>query len=124
MAFLKLIPTLGIYLDRVVQIVFLLNKEIKILDKYSDFVDVFLEKKALVLPEGTELNEHTINLENDKQLPYGRIYSPDLVELETLKTYIKTNLKIGFIQPFISPKGTFILFDKKPDGSFCLCVNY
>ena len=46
------------------------------------------------------------------------------MELETLKTYIETYLKTGLIQPFKSPAGTPILFDKKSDGSFCLCVDY
>ena len=46
------------------------------------------------------------------------------MELETLKTYIKTHLKIGFIQPLKSPAIAPILFDKKPDGSFRLYVEY
>ena len=46
------------------------------------------------------------------------------MELKTLKTYIKSHLKIGFIQPSKSPAGASILFDKKLDGSFCLCVDY
>ena len=46
------------------------------------------------------------------------------MKLETLKTYIKTYLKTGFIRPSKSPAGTSVFFDKKPDGSFRLCVNY
>ena len=46
------------------------------------------------------------------------------MELETLKTYIKTNLANGFIRPFKSPAGAPILFNKKPDRSFRLCVDY
>ena len=34
--------------------------------KYSDFSDVFSEKKALVLPEQSDLNEYAIKLERDK----------------------------------------------------------
>ena len=97
---------------------------IEVPTEYSDFADVFSEEKALVLPEQTGLNEHAIELEGGKQSPYGPIYSLSLVELETLKTYIETHLKTGFIWPFKSPAGAFILFDKKPDGSFCLCVDY
>ena len=41
----------GIHLDRAAQIASLLIKEVKILDKYSDFIDVFSEEKTLVLPE-------------------------------------------------------------------------
>ena len=96
----------------------------KVSIKYSDFADVFLEKKALVLPEQTDFNEHAIELESGKQPPYAPIYSLGPVELETLKTYIETYLKTGFIWPSKSPTGALILFDKKPDGSLQLCVDY
>ena len=46
------------------------------------------------------------------------------MKLETLKTYIKTHLKTEVIQPSKSPAGAPILFDKKSDGSFYLCVDY
>ncbi len=46
------------------------------------------------------------------------------MELETLKTYIETHLKTGFIRPSKSPAGAPILFDKKPDGNLRLCVDY
>ena len=87
----------GIHPDREAQIVFLLTKKVKILDKYLDFTDVFLEKKALVIPEHTELNEHAIDQEYGQQPPYGPIHILSLVELKTIKTYIKTPLKTGFI---------------------------
>ena len=121
-ASLNLTP--GIYLDRAAQIASLLAEKMRISDKYSDFADVFLKEKALVLPECTELNEDTINLENGKQPLYEPIYSLSLVELEILKTYIETHLKTGFIRPSKSPAGAPILFDKKSDGSLRLCVDY
>ena len=114
----------GIYPDREAQIAFLLIKKVKIPGKYSDFTDVFSVEKDLVLPERTKLNEQAIDLENGKQPPYEPIYSLGLVELETLKTYIKTHLKTGFIWPSKSSAGTVILFDKKPNGIFCLFVDY
>ena len=46
------------------------------------------------------------------------------MELETLKAYIKSNLANGFIRPSKSPAGAPILFDRKSDGFFQLCVNY
>ena len=46
------------------------------------------------------------------------------MELETLKAYIKINLANGFIRPSKSPIGAFILFDRKLDGSFRLCIDY
>ena len=96
----------------------------KVLVKYSDFLDVFSPKKALMLLEKTELNEHAIELENGKQPSYKLTYSLGPVELETSKTYIKTHLKTKVIWLFKSPAGALILFDKKPNGNFCLCINY
>ena len=121
-AFLSLVP--GIYPDKEAQIASLPTEEVKILDKYSDFTEVLSKEKALIIPERTEFNEHTIDLEAGKQPPYWPIYSLGPVELETLKTYIKTHLKTGFIRPFKSPDGARIPFDKKPDGSLCLYVDY
>ena len=76
------------------------------------------------LPKNTGINEHAIELQDCKQPLYGLIYSLGPVELETLKTYIETHLKTGFIQPSNSLATAPILFDKKPDGSLWLCVNY
>ena len=115
---------LRIHLNRAAQIFSLLTEEVKIPDKYSDFANVYLEKKALILQERTKLNEHAINLENGKQLPYRPIYNLGIVELKILKIYIEIYLKTGFIWPFKSPAGTPILFDKQSDGSLCLCIDY
>ena len=61
---------LKIHLDKKAQIFFLIIKKVKILDKYSAFTNVFSEKKALILLERSKLNEHTIDLEDGKQLFY------------------------------------------------------
>lgn len=95
-----------------------------ILEKYFDFINIFSEKKALVLLEQTKLNKHNIKLENDKQLPYRPIYSLGLIKLKTLKIYIKTFLKTRFIQPSKSSADTLILFYRKPDSSYWLSINY
>ena len=96
----------------------------KIPAEYFDYSNVFSAENAVELLENTEMNEHAIKLEEDKQLPFGLIYSIGPVELETLKTYIETNLANGFIRPSKSPAGAPILFDRKPDGSLRLCVDY
>ena len=69
------------------------------------------------LSKNIGINEHAIELVKDKQPPYGPIYSLGSMQLETLKAYIETHLKTGFIWPFKSPVGSPILFDKKPEGS-------
>ena len=79
--------------------------------EYSDYSDVFLAENAAELPENTGMNEHAIKLEEGKQPSFGPIYSLSPVELETLKTYIKTNLANGFIRLSKYPAGAPILFD-------------
>ena len=95
----------------------------EILPEYADYADVFSPDLAMELPENTGINEHAIELVEGKQPPYGPIYSLGPVELETLKAYIETHLKTGFIWPSKSPAGAPILFDKKPNGSLRLCVD-
>ena len=72
--------------------------------EYSDYSDVFSAENAAELPENTGMNEYAIELEKGKQPPFGPIYNPGPVELETLKTYIETNLANGFIWPSKSPR--------------------
>ena len=122
-AFFNLPLASKIYPDKAAQIVSLLIEEVKILEEYSDFTEAFSEEKALILPERTEFNQQAIELKEGKQPPYKPIYSLGLVELEILKNYIKTHLNTGFIRPSKSSTSAPITFDKKPDGSFFLCVN-
>ena len=96
----------------------------KVPAEYSDYSDVFSAENAAELPENTGMNEHAIELEEGKQPPFGSIYSLGPVELETLKTYIEINLANGFIQPSKSPARAPILFNRKPDRSLCLCMDY
>ena len=114
------LSTMPIYPAREAQIASLVAEEVKIPTEYSDFSNVFSEEKASILPEVTELNQHAIELQEGQQPPYGPIYSLGPVELETLKTYIETNLANGFIRPSKSPTGAPILFVGKPDGSLRL----
>ena len=59
----------GIHPDKAAQITSLFAIESGIPDEYLDFADVFLQEKALVLPECTKLKKHAIGLENGKQPP-------------------------------------------------------
>ena len=103
----------------------LFNKaSIEVPAEYSDYSDVFSVENVAKLLENTRMNEHVIKLEEDKQPLFGPIYSLRPVELETLKIYIKTNLANGFIRLSKSPAGAPIFFDRKPDRSLRLCVDY
>ena len=92
--------------------------------EYSNYSNVFLTENVAELPENTGMNEYAIELEEGKQPLFGPIYSLDLVELKTLKTYIKTNLVNGFIWPSKSPARVSILFNRKLDRSLRFCVDY
>ena len=100
------------------------TKEVSMPTKYLDFADVFLKKPAKILSERTGANKHAIALEQCKEPPYGPIYSLGPVELETFKTYIKTNLANGFMRVSKSPTSAPISFVRKPNGILRLCVNY
>lgn len=114
-----------IYSERKAQITLLKEKAlISILAEYLDFANIFSEKLVTVLPEYTKINTHAIDLEKGKQLLYEPIYSLKLVELKTLKTHIKSHLKTGFIWFSKFPASTPILFDKKPDSSLRLYIDY
>ena len=118
-------PTImPIYSSCQAQVAVLTSGETGIPAEYSDFSNVFSSDSAAELPEYTGFNDYFINLLDNKQPPYSLIYSLGLVELETLKTYIKANLANGFIRPSKSPAGASILFVQKKDGSLRLCVDY
>lgn len=95
-----------------------------ILSKYANFIVVFSKNLITKFLEYTGINDYAINLVKKYQLPYGPIYSQKVVKLESLKTYIETNLANGFIKPSNSPISAFVLFIKKFNDSFQLYVNY
>lgn len=71
-----------------------------IFQKYSDFADVFSLEFLAVFLEHMGIKNRTIDLLNDKQQSYGIIHSLELVELEILKLYIKSNLANNFVTSF------------------------
>ena len=92
--------------------------------KYSNFANIFFSKLASAFSEYIKINDYVIELINQWQLFYRSIYSLKPIKLETLKTYIKTNLANNFIRLFKSPVKALIFFDKKLDWNFWLCINY
>ena len=97
---------------------------IKVLAEYFNYSNIFLAKNTVEFLENTKIDKHAIKLEKDKQLSFSLISSLRLIKLETLKTYIKTNLANSFIQSSKSLAGVSILFDRKPDKSFCFYLDY
>ena len=68
-----------------------------VLAKYSNYSNIFLIKNIIEFLKYIKINDYTIKLKKSKQLFFSSIYSLKLVELETLKTYIKINLANSFI---------------------------
>ena len=88
-----------------------------VLVEYFDYSNVFLIENIMKFSEHTGINDYAIKLEKSKYPSFRPIYSLGLVELETLKTYIKANLANSFIWPFKFSANALILFDRKPDNS-------
>ena len=116
--------TMPIYSSYQVQVAVLISQETGIPTEYSDFFEVFSSDSMAQLAKYTRINNHSIDLLDDKQPLYGTIYSLEPVELEMLKTYIKANLVSRLIRPFKSSFGALILFVQKNDGSLRLCIDY
>ena len=97
---------------------------IKIPLEYFKYSNIFSAKNIVELLEYTKINNYDIDLKKGKQLLFGSIYSLRLIELKTLKTYIKTNLVNYFIQTFKFFTRAFIFFDQKLNSSFCFYIDY
>ncbi len=97
---------------------------IKVPSKYADITDVFLSKLAVGLSKHTRINNHIIELIDDWQPLYSPIYILESVELEIFKAYIENNLANSFIRCSKSLVKVPIFFDKKPNQSLRLYVNY
>ena len=102
--------TMLIYSFHQAQIALLTSEETRISAEYSNFSNVFFSDSAAELPEYTGINNHLINVLDNKQPSYSSIYSLKPVELKMLKIYIKANLTSNFIRPSKSPASTSILF--------------
>ena len=105
-------------------IILLTSEKIGISAEYSDFFNIFSSDLATKLLEHNRINDHSIDLLDNKQLFYDPIYTLGLVELKTLKIYIKANKASSFIKLFKFFTNVLILFTQKKDNSLHLYVNY
>lgn len=110
---------LKIHLFCRVQKAFLKTNEtfIAILANYINFISVLSLDLSVELLNYTIIKNYTFELIDDKQPSYELIYNLELIELEILKTYIKTNLANNFIKPFKFPINASILFIWKINNS-------
>ncbi|GJV77565.1 putative reverse transcriptase domain-containing protein [Tanacetum coccineum] len=98
------------------------EKRLQDVPKVRDFLEVFLED-LLGLPP-TQQVEFQINLVPGTapvaRAPY--ILTPS--KLQELSTQLQELSDKGFIRPSFSPTGAPVLFVKKKDGSFRMCIDY
>jgi hypothetical protein len=87
-----------------------------------EYPDVFPEDLP-GLPPDREI-EFNIDLLPDTQPISIPPYRMAPAELKELKKQLQDLLNKGFIRPSCSPWGAPVLFVKKKDGSFRLCVDY
>jgi len=68
--------------------------------------------------------DHTINVKEGAEAPWGPLYPMSAHQLNKLDKYIKKMLAQGKIVDSKSPYGVPIHIIPKPDGSLRLCVDY
>lgn len=88
----------------------------------SEYPDVF-PKELPGLPPDREI-KFCIELAPDTKLISIPPYRMAPAELKELMDQLEEFLNHGFIRPSVSPWGAPLLFVKKKDGSFRLCIDY
>ena len=84
--------------------------------------DVFLEELTSRYPKRELV--HEIELIPEAQ-PIARTpYKMSPSQALELKNQLSQLLEQGFIKPSVSLWGVLVLFQKKKDGTFCLCIDY
>ena len=89
----------------------------------EQFRDVFPDQLPYGLPKQRE-TDHTIDLEPHAKPPAHRLYRLSPAEDEELRKQLTAYLLAGQIEPARSPFGAGVLFARKKDGSFRLCIDY
>ena len=87
-----------------------------------EFVDVFSEELPGMSPE-REL-EFTIDLKLGTELIGRTPYRMSTLKLQELKMHLKELLDLGLIRPSVSPWGAPVIFIRKKDGSWRICIDY
>ncbi|GKD00368.1 putative reverse transcriptase domain-containing protein [Tanacetum coccineum] len=87
-----------------------------------DFLEVFLEDLSGLPP--TRQVEFQIDLVPGAALMARAPYRLAPSELQELSTQLQELSNKGFIRPSSSPWGAPVLFVKKKDGSFRMCIDY
>jgi hypothetical protein len=88
----------------------------------KEFADVFPEELPGMPPE-REL-EFTIDLKPGTELIARMLYRMSTLELQELKMQLKELLDLRLIRPSVSPWGAPVIFIRKKNGSWRICIEY
>ena len=88
----------------------------------EEFSDVFPDDLP-GMPPPRHL-DHAVELEPGTRPYCWAPYRFNVDELKELKLQLDDLLKKGFIKPSVSPWGAPVLFQKKKDGTYRLCIDY
>ncbi|KAJ9511238.1 hypothetical protein QJQ45_017169 [Haematococcus lacustris] len=89
----------------------------------QDYASVFPNDLPAGLPPQRAVDHH-IDLEPSHRPPVRATYNMSTCELAELKKQITEMQEKGFIRPSTSPYGAGVLFVRKKDGTFRMCVDY
>jgi hypothetical protein len=95
----------------------------EISSQYVAFQNIFSEIKAHKLSKH-DFHDHVIETSSSRDSLFDLIYNLSTTELKILKNYIDEYMKKSFIIEFVSSAKVLILFVKKTNDKFRLCVNY
>ncbi len=91
--------------------------------QYVAFQDIFFEIKAHKFLKH-DFHDHVIEILSSRDSFFDLIYNLSATKLKILKNYIDEYMKKNFIIEFVSFAKVLILFVKKTNDKFRLCVNY
>ncbi len=95
----------------------------EISSQYVAFHDIFFEIKTHKFSKH-DFHDHVIEILSNRDFFFYFIYNLSTTKLKILKNYIDEYMKKSFIIKFVSFAKIFILFVKKTNDKFRLCVNY
>lgn len=91
--------------------------------EFRDFIDVFDEAMADVLPRHSKF-DHAIDLIDGKTPPWGPLYRNSTADDAATKSHIDDNLRKGFIRHSTSSCASPVLNVPKKDGTKRTCIDY
>ena len=101
----------------------------KLPERYREFLGLFEDNEGCQLPAHRQGIDMEIKLERDdqgeeKEVPWGSLYSMSRDELFVLRKTLLDLLAKGFIRVSHSPAGAPVLFARKPGGGLRFYVDY